>query len=122
MPNPGPKPGPRPGVSLVDQVVQSLTQKMASHQYRPGSRVMSIRECARIHGVSVSTVVEAYDRLVALGVLSARRGAGFFVQDAERMASHPHAQDRAEHAPIGSEWLLRNILEHSEDGIAAGCG
>ena len=118
-----PNPGPKSGVSLVDQVVQSLTQKMTSHQYRPGSRVMSIRECARTHGVSISTVVEAYDRLVASGVLTARRGAGFFVQDTERVVAHlPHAQDRAGHAPIGGDWLLRNILEHGEGGIAAGCG
>ena len=41
-------------------------------------RVPSIREFARTHKVSRFTVVEAYDRLVAMGYLEARRGSGFY--------------------------------------------
>ena len=41
--------------------------------------VPSIRNFAETHGVSRFTVVEAYDRLVAMGCLQSRRGAGFYV-------------------------------------------
>lgn len=41
----------------------------------------SIRQLAREQGVSQSCVIEAYDRLVAAGVLEARHGAGFFVAE-----------------------------------------
>ena len=34
----------------------------------PGARLPSVRQCAQQHGVSPSTVVAAYDRLLALGV------------------------------------------------------
>ncbi|NIF66262.1 winged helix-turn-helix transcriptional regulator, partial [Burkholderia sp. Cy-647] len=57
----------------------TLRARIASRSLMPGARVPSVRSMAELLGVSKSTVVEAYDRLVAEGALSARRGAGFFV-------------------------------------------
>jgi DNA-binding transcriptional MocR family regulator len=108
---------------LVAQIVNGLTHRIVSRQWRPGSRAQSIREFARQHGVSTSTVVEAYDRLVAAGLLNARRGAGFFVAENGRAAAHrPQAQDRLDEAAINNDWLLRNIYEQREGNIYAGCG
>ena len=112
---------PNSSEPLVSQIVTALTQCIVSRQWRPGSRVQSIREFARVHEVSTSTVVEAYDRLVAAGRLKARRGAGFFVPEVDRVdADQP--PDRANRAKIDGDWLLRNIFEQGESGIAAGCG
>jgi len=108
---------------LVAQIVNGLTRSILSRQWRPGSRAQSIREFARQHGVSTSTVVEAYDRLVAAGLLTARRGAGFFVADTGRPDAHrPQAQDRMDEGTISSDWLLRDIYEQREGDIYAGCG
>jgi DNA-binding transcriptional MocR family regulator len=65
-------------------------------------------------------VVEAYDRLVAAGLLTARRGAGFFVTGAalDEAPRMPHLAETA----IDGDWLLRNVYEHGEGGINAGCG
>ena len=105
---------------LVVQIVQGLTQGIMSRRLRPGSRAPSIREFARTHGVSTSTVVEAYDRLVGTGLLTARRGAGFFVVDSARGEVRPPPdKDRL---VLDGDWLLRNVYEHSEVGIHAGCG
>ncbi|HWQ08005.1 MAG TPA: PLP-dependent aminotransferase family protein [Holophaga sp.] len=106
--------------SLVVQIVQGLTQCILSRRWRPGSRAPSIREFARTHAVSTSTVVEAYDRLVAAGLLTARRGAGFFVTESSRGESRP-GPDLARTA-IDGDWLLRNVYEQGEQGINAGCG
>ena len=62
---------------LVDQIVTALKHQV-SDVFSPGTRVPSIREFARTYKVSRFTVVEAYDRLVALGYLEARRGSGFY--------------------------------------------
>jgi DNA-binding transcriptional MocR family regulator len=108
---------------LVTQIVQGLTRCIVSRQWRPGSRAQSIREFARVHGVSNSTVVEAYDRLVAAGLFTARRGAGFFVAGTERVDPlRPAAQDRVDPSAIDSDWLLRNIYERREGCVYAGCG
>ena len=64
---------------LVDQIVTGARNLSDDRVLRPGMRLPPIRTLASAHGVSRFTVVEAYDRLVALGYLQSRRGAGFYV-------------------------------------------
>ena len=57
------------------------------------SRLPSVRQCAREQGVSVSTVVAAYDLLQAQGLVVSRKNSGFFVRDASfRVSNRPLAQ------------------------------
>ncbi|MGR3366661.1 MAG: aminotransferase-like domain-containing protein [Sagittula sp.] len=67
------------GQTLVEQVMDVLGTRIAGRKAAPGSRLPSIRHLADQLGVSRSTVVEAYDRLVAEGVVQSRRGSGFYV-------------------------------------------
>lgn len=62
---------------LVQQVTDQLQGWIEQQRLRPGSRLPSIRQLAREQGISQSCVIEAYDRLVAMGLLEARHGAGF---------------------------------------------
>ena len=61
----------------------TIRAKIASGALGVGDRAPSIRGCARSLGVSPSTVVEAYDRLEAEGVIQGRRGSGFYVARAD---------------------------------------
>ena len=65
---------------LVSQIVDGLRGLIVGQVLKPGSKLPSIRAFAAAHGVSVFTVVEAYDRLVAQGWLVSRANAGFFVK------------------------------------------
>ena len=65
---------------LVSQIVDGLRGLIAGQVLKPGAKLPSIRAFAAAHGVSVFTVVEAYDRLVAQGWLVSRANAGFFVK------------------------------------------
>src|SRR5688572_30849024 len=65
---------------LVSQIVDGLRDLIVQHALKPGAKLPSIRAFAASHGVSVFTVVEAYDRLVAQGWLVSRANAGFFVK------------------------------------------
>ncbi len=66
-------------VPLVDQIVERVT-KLARHGQLPeGARIPSIRKLAKLVGASPFTVVDAYDRLVARGIIESRAGRGFFV-------------------------------------------
>ena len=69
------------GTTLVERLVSGLRYRIDQRLLRPGSRLPSIRRCADRHGVSRFTVVEAYERLVALGYLESRRGSGFYVRE-----------------------------------------
>lgn len=63
----------------VAAVMASLKARIESRALAPGARLPSVRAFAAALSVSKSTVVEAYERLVAEGEVTARRGAGFFV-------------------------------------------
>ncbi|HEY1608459.1 MAG TPA: winged helix-turn-helix domain-containing protein, partial [Paraburkholderia sp.] len=63
----------------VGLVMDTLRERIAARALLPGARVPSIRSMSDSLRVSKSTVVDAYERLVAEGVLAVRRGAGFFV-------------------------------------------
>ena len=66
------------GRPLADQIVAGIKRQIDDRHLRPGTKLPSIRNFAESYKVSRFTVVEAYDRLVAMGCLQSRRGAGFY--------------------------------------------
>lgn len=82
--------------SLLDQIVEELRRRIDERIVPPGSKLPSIRTFATEHGISRFTVVEAYDKLVAMGYLETRRGTGFFVASPTNAlpASRPTAAPR----------------------------
>ncbi|MBN3763006.1 PLP-dependent aminotransferase family protein [Burkholderia sp. Ac-20365] len=107
-------------ISLTMQIVAGVVQEVEAKRWRAGSRVPSIRAFASAHDVSTFTVVEAYDRLVAQGVLVARRGSGFYVSDRRTGAPQRAAEKLDEKVTNG--WLVRNFLGANEGAINAGAG
>ena len=65
--------------ALADQIVAGIKRQIHDRHLRPGSKLPSIRNFANMYKVSRFTVVEAYDRLVAMGYVRSRRGAGFYL-------------------------------------------
>ncbi len=106
-------------VSRAQQIANSLIQQIESGQLMPGARLPSIRVAAEGHGVSKNTVTDAYDRLVATGYISPRRGSGFYVQAANPTQPIPYSEHVTEALDLVS--LLREQLnQHYE--IRAGDG
>ena len=75
--------------SLTEQLAGLLAERIRTRLLAPGARLASVRECARQQGVSPSTVVAAYDQLLAQGLVEARRNRGFFVRDRGGRGSEP---------------------------------
>src|SRR5215472_6448497 len=75
-------------VPLVDQICERVMQLVRHGQLAPGTRLPSIRKLARQVSASPFTVVDAYDRLVARGVIESRAGRGFFVTAQRPRAAH----------------------------------
>jgi DNA-binding transcriptional regulator YhcF (GntR family) len=71
---------PQSTVPLVTQIVTGFRTAIDGGDMRPGSKAPSIRQFAHAHNVSVFTVVDAYDRLVAQGYFASRPHSGFFVK------------------------------------------
>src|SRR6266403_3693549 len=105
---------------LVDQICERLTQLVRHRQLSPGTRLPSIRKLARQVGASPFTVVDAYDRLVARGVIESRAGRGFFVTP--QRLSAPLAAIEAVPDPGSGALALARLSMQSMDLIAAGSG
>jgi DNA-binding transcriptional MocR family regulator len=105
----------------VATVMASLKARIESRTLAPGARLPSVRAFAASLAVSKSTVVEAYERLVAEGEVTARRGAGFFVAGPRRPLVLAQTSEPRE--PV-AEWLRshRAALAADPDAIQPGSG
>jgi DNA-binding transcriptional MocR family regulator len=112
---------PRSDQTLADQIVAGIKRQVDDRHLRLGTKLPSIRNLAETYNVSRFTVVEAYDRLVAMGYLQSRRGAGFYT------AAAPRHAEAARPAPSDNHkrneqlvWLIRRLLEADENTLLAG--
>jgi DNA-binding transcriptional MocR family regulator len=106
---------------LVAQIHASLVAMIDSGRLRPGTKLPSIRAMARICKVSLLTVTNAYNRLVAEGLLEARRASGFFVPTrAGRKA--PARGPALTDASVDSGWLLHRVFQENSTLLPIGCG
>ena len=107
-------------VTRVGAVADEIRRRVASRQLATGERLPSVRGLATTLGVSPSTVVEAYDRLVAEGLIGARRGSGFYVASAPplRLATAVSRRDQA----VDPFWVSRESLNADATTLKPGCG
>ncbi len=73
--------GPEDGLPRYQQISARLRAQIVDGTLTAGNRLPASRALAQDLGVARTTVVAAYDQLVAEGYLEARRGAGVFVCD-----------------------------------------
>ena len=115
---------PKATAPLVVQIVEGFRDAIQSGNLRPGAKAPSIRQLAHAHGVSVYTVVDAYDRLVALGYFASRPHSGFFVRQREalaRLSADVQPAEAANHN-FDSMWYLRRVFENRALRMKPGCG
>ena len=106
---------------LVDQICERVTGLVRHGQLPHGTRLPSIRKLARQVGASPFTVVDAYDRLVARGVIESRAGRGFFVTP-QRLSAPLAAIEALPDPGSDALSLARLSMSQSLDLIAAGSG
>lgn len=105
---------------LVVQIVDHYKTLIAERKLAAGTKLPSIRSFAESHGVSVSTVIDAYDRLVAEGYLVPRQGSGFYVRSF-RHTYHPSGESNLHEVRFDSLWMLHKSWENEAE-LNPGCG
>jgi DNA-binding transcriptional MocR family regulator len=108
--------------SLTQRIAGALGRRMANGALGAGERLPSVRRLAGRLGVSPFTVVAAYDRLVADGLVVARAKSGFFV--AGRVQTPPLTLDPLPSARMGVNpiWMMRRSLTLDPKQPKPGCG
>ncbi|MDX9787576.1 MAG: GntR family transcriptional regulator [Desulfobacterales bacterium] len=81
---PSPVLNPQSPIPLYRQLADILSGKIRSGQYRPGDRIASEIEMARVYGIGRPTARQATESLIRKGLLTRKRGAGTFVQKAPK--------------------------------------
>jgi len=107
---------------LVSQIVDGFRRVIADQTLRPGSKLPSIRGLAAQHAVSVFTVVEAYDRLVAQGWVVSKSNAGFFVKRRQETAAPLKTEAPINALRFDARMYLRQIFENRHLELKPGCG
>ena len=104
--------------TLTEQLSARFAERIRQRLLAPGARLPSVRECARRHAVSPTTVVAAYDQLLAQGLVEARKQRGFFVRDLAAGGTRGGAdraglQQRAPSTPlpISATTLIRGMFQ-----------
>jgi DNA-binding transcriptional MocR family regulator len=125
--------------SLTEQLAARFAERIQTQLLAPGTRLPSVRQCAQQQGVSPSTVVAAYDQLLAQGLVEARPNRGFFVRNralaGDSIASG--AMDsglqstvsrsakggfEAQHVPVNATALIRGMFHGHGDKPQPGMG
>ncbi len=108
-------------ISRTQMVMTTIRQRIAGRSLTPGAKLPSVRALSATLKVSTSTVVDAYDRLVAEGAIYSRPGSGFYVASQAEPFSLAEAAPRRDRA-IDPFWVSRQALEDAEGVIKPGCG
>lgn len=124
--------------SLTEQLAARFAQRIRDRLLAPGARLPSVRQCAQQLRVSPSTVVAAYDQLLAQGMVEARKNRGFFVRESRAGPASAAAQrpplatgplapavnpaDARSHAPIDATALIRGMFHKASNKPQPGMG
>lgn len=109
-------------MTRTETLMDDIRRRILAGTLAAGDRLASVRGYAAAMQVSPSTVVEAYERLAAEGLIRSRRGSGFFVAGplvtprslTDTTAAHPRDVD-----PF---WVSRQSLDASDGELTPGCG
>ncbi len=126
--------------SLSEQLSGRFADRIRTRLLAPGAKLPSVRLCAEQQGVSPSTVVAAYDQLLAQGLVEAQKNRGFYVRHASGASeklSHDEAHARrtqaaegqkisrgfeASHVPVNATALIRGMFQGSSTKPQPGMG
>ena len=115
--------------SLTEQLSGRFAERIRNRLLAAGARLPSVRQCAQQQGVSPSTVVAAYDQLLAQGLVEVRRNRGFFVRESgsarvspEQRAPAGQATAGARRAPVDAATLIRGMFHSVSDKPQPGMG
>ncbi|WCD80885.1 MULTISPECIES: aminotransferase-like domain-containing protein [Pseudomonas] len=106
-------------MKLYTQLAETLAERIEQGYYRPGDRLPSVRALSQEHGVSLSTVQQAYRLLEDGGLAVPRPKSGYFVPPRREAPALP-AMTRAAQRPVDvSQWsdVLELVKRGARDGL-----
>ena len=104
------------GGKLCDALPAALRADILAGVIAPGEKLPSKRRLAEHHGISVNTVQNAYEQLIAEGYIEARERSGYFVSDLPPVELPPSAPRQSEAASEAEQVPLLDLVTNATDG------
>lgn len=100
-----------PHLTKTAAVAEWLQQRIDWQIYQPNQRVPSVRKLAKLLNISSFTVVQAYEQLVAINVLTAKPSSGYYVNAvASSVEPNSHTDITAKYPIIDTRWLVQQVF------------
>ena len=109
------------GVPMTEQIVAAMDHWIRSREAHAGAKLPSIRQLAHDCGISRFPVIEAYDRLVSLGLIESRHGSGFYVSRRAHAALDRCGASDPRRAEEESNYILEQF-NHPGETLKLGSG
>ncbi|MEH6625918.1 MAG: PLP-dependent aminotransferase family protein [Motiliproteus sp.] len=108
-------------MKLYEQLCNELSSRIQQGYYQAGDKLPSIRMMSQEHGVSISTVQEAYRLLEANGLAESRPKSGYYVQRKTASPTLPEISRPVQRPLEVSQWeLVLELLDsHEREGLVA---
>ena len=114
-----------PPLYRYEQLADLVAGMVDNGALAPGERAPSVRTLSGQHGVSISTVLQAYRRLEDRGILVARPQSGFYVALAHHgaLALPSASRPRAKASTVSIGGAVAVLLEHASNSslVPLGC-
>lgn len=107
--------------SIAQSLADTLERQIRDGQLKPGDKLPSLRDLARLHGHAKNTVVAAFELLVSRGLVAPRRGSGYFVLEQARPAVVEEEAGSLGRA-LDIVWLMREQLKAEPGTLSVGDG
>lgn len=105
---------------ISDQVFDQIRELIFRGTLKPGERLMTERELAQAMNVSRTTIRDAIQRLVAMGMIVQKQGQGTFVKAVDAALENPLAKAmEAQNASLNDLLEVRMGLECNAASLAA---
>ena len=98
-----------------EKFADQLATLMTTGVLAPGERLPSVRSASRTHGISPSTVFQAYYLLESRGLIEARERSGYFVREPARSRDATPLLAPLEGTAVAVSDLVYSVLQSLQD-------
>lgn len=112
-------------MKLYEQLGQEIATRIDQGYYQTGDKLPSIRAMSEEHGVSISTVQEAYRQLEDSGLVESRPKSGYYVLGKSNMPKLPDISRPLQRPLDVTQWeLVMELLcsHEKKDQVSLGVG
>ena len=98
--------------SKTQQVITHIQDNIHWQIYKKGERIPAVRELAKTLNVSAYTVSQAYDKLVAQGIIYAKQGSGYYVSSPTQQVLAKVDVPVLNQNVLDTGWLLQHLFNN----------